>query len=95
MNAYSKISWVDAKTVRVQTDNGRDYWLCSSDGTVEFHYPRAQTGDPHGEYDLGRMYYDGTGVLRDQERGLALIRSAAAKGHRHAVRFLEHIESGP
>jgi TPR repeat protein len=73
--------------------NGRDYWLCSTDGTVEFHYPRAETGDPHGEYDLGRMYYDGAGVLQDQQRGLALIRSAAAKGYKQAVRFLERIES--
>ena len=90
----SKISWADVKTVRVEMKNGRDYWLCSIDGTVEFHYPRAEIGDRHAEYDLGKMYFDGAGVLPDRQRGLTLIRAAAAKGYNHAVRFLQGLEDG-
>lgn len=82
------IHWIDAKTVRVQHQNKRDYWLCTTDGELQFHYPRADQGDPHGQYDLGRMYCDGQWVLQDQARGLELIRAAAKQGFKHAIRFL-------
>lgn len=48
----------------------------------------AEKGDPHGEYDLGRMYLEGQWVLQDVDRGIELIRRAAGKGFRHAVGFL-------
>ncbi len=86
--ALGNIRWQDSDTLRVENKNGRDYWLCTTDGGSEFHYPRAEAGDPHGEYDLGRMYYDGQWVLQDKDRGLDLIKTAAAKGYRHAQRFL-------
>jgi TPR repeat protein len=89
--ALGEIRWVDCDTVRVQHKNGRDYWLCRMDGRVDFHYPRADAGDPHAEFDLGRMYYDGRCVLQDRERALKLIESAAAKGYKHAIKFLKGI----
>lgn len=84
-----EIGWVDATTVRVTHENGRDFWTCTTEGDLTFHYPRGEREDPHGEYDLGRMYLEGMHVLRDEARGLALIGRSAAKGFRHAVRFLE------
>lgn len=91
---FGRVEWADDRTVRVTQDNGRDYWLCSADGRAEFHYPRAERGDPAGEFALGRMYYEGTLVLQDRERGLGLVRSAAAKGDKHARAFLARV-AGP
>ncbi|MBX3435702.1 MAG: sel1 repeat family protein [Pirellulales bacterium] len=88
--ALGDIRWIDAHTIRVTHDNGRDFWTCTTGGQLAFHYPRADGGDPHGEYDLGRMYLEGQWVLPDHDRGLALIRAAADKGFAHAIRFLAH-----
>jgi hypothetical protein len=84
-----RIQWLDDRTVRITQRNGRDYWLCTTDGVPVLHYPRGESGDPHGEYDLGRIYLAGKLAPRNRERGLKLIQSAAAKGYAHAVRFLE------
>jgi TPR repeat protein len=89
---FGDITWLDDRTVKVTQDNGRDYWLCTSDGGVEFHYPRAESGAADGEFALGRMYFEGTVVLQDRERGLSLIRSAAAKGDKHALALLRRVE---
>lgn len=83
------IEWLDERTVKITQKNGRDYWTCTIDGDPTFHYPRAESGDPHGEYDLGRIYLSGRLIPLDRERGLKLIESAAAKGYAHAIRFLE------
>jgi hypothetical protein len=84
-----RIEWLDTRTVCITQKNGRDYWLCPVDGEPEFRYPRGESGDRHGEYDLGQIYLAGQWVPEDRERGLKLIESAAAKGYTHAVRFLE------
>jgi TPR repeat protein len=86
-----RIAWDDNETVRIGHRNARDYWLLSTAGSVAFHYPRAESGDAHGEFDLGLMYFEGRQVLQDRERGLNLIESAASKGYKHAVRFLERL----
>lgn len=86
------LRWVDDATVRVVQANGRDYWLCTADGQPAFHYPRAEQGDAHGEFDLGRMYHEGGLLPPDRERGLTLIRTAAQKGYPHALRFLQRLE---
>jgi len=90
--ALGHFGWLDASTVKVQHQNDRDYWLCGTDGSVTFHYPRAESGDPHGEFALGKMYYEGSLVLQDQARGLALIEAAAAKGYQHAINFLTAVQ---
>jgi hypothetical protein len=86
--ALGDIRWIDANTIRIQHQNERDYWLCTTDGDLQFCYPRADHGDPHGQYDLGRMYFDGQWVLQDRIRGLQLIEAAAQQGFKHAIRFL-------
>lgn len=88
-----KIRWEDQRTVRVEHQNGRDYWLCPVDGPWQFHYPRAERGDPHGSFELGRMYFEGRYVLRDQPRGLELIKFAADRGFKHAQNFLASVSS--
>jgi len=88
---FGSIAWIDNETVRVTQDNKRDYWDCTVSGQVDFHYPRAERGDASGEYALGRMYYEGTVVLQDCDRGLHLIQSAATKGNKHAIAFMARL----
>lgn len=83
-----KLSWLDAETVEVRQQNGRDYWLCKLNGQAEFHFPRAEQGDPHGQYQLGQLYIEGRFVPCDRARGLAWMRAAAQQGYGHAIRFL-------
>lgn len=91
--ALGDIRWVDNLTVRIQHQNGRDYWLCTTNGELSFFYPRADHGDPHGQYDLGIMYFEGQWVLQDQPRGIELIQAAATKGFKHAIKFLARQQS--
>jgi len=86
-----RIAWQDATTVRIEHHNGRDYWLCSTDGSPEFHYPPARDGNPQGVFSLGRMYYEGSFLLQDRTRGLELIESAAQQGDKHAQNYLRRI----
>lgn len=91
---FGEMRWTDAHTVQVTMKNGRDYWRCTADGLVEFHYPRAEGGDASGLYALGRMYMEGEIVLQDVERGMRLLREAAQKGDMHAQRYLERNAAG-
>lgn len=84
-----KVQWLDAETVQVTQQNKRDYWLCKVNGEAEFHFPRAEQGDPHGQYQLGQLYWEGRFVPRDRERGLEWMRAAAKQGYGHARRWLE------
>lgn len=45
----------------------------------------AESGDPAGEFGLGRMYADGLGVERDQDAALAWYRKAEAREHAPAI----------
>jgi hypothetical protein len=93
-SVLGRIGWQDRETVRVQLGNNRDYWLCTVDGSPEFHYPPAAAGNPQGVFALGRLYYEGTYVLQDPPRGLALIEEAAAKGDKHAQNYLRRVSQG-
>jgi hypothetical protein len=83
-----RIEWIDSSQVKITHANGRDFWICGLDGTLEFHHARAESGDSHGMFDLGRMYCEGRYVLRDTELGRQWMELAAQKGYRHAVNYL-------
>ncbi|MCD6051217.1 MAG: hypothetical protein K0Q55_2620 [Verrucomicrobia bacterium] len=83
-----KLAWISPTTLQITHGNGRDYWLCGTDGFLRFIYPRAERGDPHGLYDLGRMYLAGQYVLRDPAQGRKLIEEAARKGWPPAREYL-------
>jgi hypothetical protein len=84
-----RMNWLDNQTVRILHQNNRDYWTCGVDGSLAFHFPNAEDGNPQGLFQLGRLYDEGLYVLPDRERGLELIQQAAAAGYRHARRFME------
>jgi hypothetical protein len=86
-----RIEWQDNTSVKITHLNGRDYWICRTEGTVEFFYPRARNGDPHGLFELGRMYCEGRYVLRDLAQGRQLVEEAAEKGYAHAANYLRKL----
>ncbi len=62
---YGKLEWLDQTLVRLWDSNKRDYWDWNIEtDQLSFHYPRAERGDPHGQYDFARMYLAGIIVPR-------------------------------
>jgi hypothetical protein len=88
-----KLQWADERTVSISSTNGKDYWQCSLDGTVQYRSPKAEAGDPHAIFALGKLYHEGGLLLQDRRRGIDLIRQAAAMGFKHAVRYIDSVES--
>jgi hypothetical protein len=90
-----RIEWIDNTLVKITHQNDRDYWLCGADGSLDFFFPRAARGEPHGLFELGRMYCEGLYVLRDLVRGRTLVEAAARKGYHHAIQYLrKSVEPG-
>ena len=52
-----------------------------------FQYAASYFGDPNAQYDLARLYLDGTGVSRDTRQAARWFNLAAEKGH-HAAQAL-------
>lgn len=46
-----------------------------------FHYAASYFGDPDGQYNLGRLYMNGTGARRDARQAARWMKLAAEKGH--------------
>ncbi len=87
--ACAELHWLDATHVKIMQGNQRDYWRYDcSERKLQFHFPRAENGDPHGEYDLACLYLEGRFVEKDHERGLEWLRRSASKGYKHAARRL-------
>jgi Sel1 repeat len=90
--ACAKLEWVDENLVRMWQSNFRDYWDFQIDtNEITFHYPRAERGDPHGQYDLGNMYLDGYLVPRDRQQALLWLKRSADQGFSRAIQMLNSI----
>ncbi|MFC6336098.1 hypothetical protein GIR22_00440 [Pseudomonas sp. CCM 7891] len=89
------VEWVNDQTVRLFLANKRDYWeLDTTSKTVEFHFPRAESGDAHGQFDLAKMYVDGWIVEQDFEQARQWLERSAAQGFSRAVRLLQRMNDG-
>lgn len=64
------------------------YWLCTTEGAVEFHFGLADSDSAHHVYRNACILIDGSGVIPDRERGMLLLGRAAAMGYKHAQRRL-------
>jgi hypothetical protein len=92
-DACGSLVWLDEAHVRLTMKNGRDYWdVDLKSGQAQFHYPRAEKGDPHGQYDFGRMYLEGYLVNRDEVLARHWFSLAAANGFARARTALERLE---
>ena len=56
-----------------------------------FTVAATEFGDPHAQYNLGRMYLDGDGIPRDARRGARWLKLAADKSHVEAQAVLGHL----
>ncbi|UVM50338.1 SEL1-like repeat protein [Pseudomonas sp. B21-015] len=89
------VEWVDDQTVRLFQVNKRDYWeIDTTSQTVEFHFPRAESGDAHGQYDLAKMYIDGWIVEQDFEQARRWLERSVAQGFSRAVKLLQRMNDG-
>ena len=92
LGACGSLAWIDESHVRLTMKNGRDYWDADLNaGQAVFHYPRAEKGDPHGQYDFGRMYLEGYIVDRDESQSRHWFTLAAAQGFNRARTALERL----
>jgi uncharacterized protein len=56
-----------------------------------FHYAASYYSDPHAQYNLGRLYLDGTGVAQDPRQAARWFNLAAEKGHHPSQALLGHL----
>ena len=56
-----------------------------------FHTAASLYGDPNAQYNLARLYLDGTGVPVDARQAARWFNLAAEKGHRQAQALLGHL----
>ncbi|MBP9878306.1 MAG: sel1 repeat family protein [Alphaproteobacteria bacterium] len=68
-----------------ETEKRRDFQIA-----FEYFTRADHIGSPRGTFSLGICYYNGDGVLPDQNRGYVLIKSAAERGVRRARKWLKH-----
>jgi TPR repeat protein len=61
---------------------------------LTFHFPRAEKGDAHGQYELAIMYLNGRTVERDAEQAVYWLEKSATQNFRRAVRLLEKLLAG-
>lgn len=56
-----------------------------------FHYAASYFGDSNAQYNLARLYLEGTGVPQDARQAARWFNLAAEKGHHHAQALLGHL----
>lgn len=93
-SVLGKLVWQNEKTLLLFHLNKRDYWIIDIETKkVTFVFPRAESGDPHGQFDLGKMYYNGSTFLdKNEALGLSWIKKSADQGFKSAIKFLEKIK---
>lgn len=87
-----KLIWENNHIVRFYHTNKREYWeLNTEQRQVTFHYPRAESGDAHGQYDLAKMYLEGDLVEIDESKAIEWLQKSANQGFGRAKKLLEEL----
>ncbi|EDP9826660.1 SEL1-like repeat protein [Salmonella enterica subsp. enterica] len=70
--------------------NKKDYWFLElNKKTIDFHFERAEKGDPHGQYDLGIMYLYGNNFLaKDEKKAFYWLNKSAENGYVRALKYI-------
>lgn len=94
--ALGKFGWQDDRHALLWHKNRRDRWRLDVETLeVEFLYAPAEDGNPHGQYQLGKMYLDGAGITwveQDADRARYWLRKSADQGFARAKHLLEKLE---
>lgn len=85
--------WKSNELFCVYLYNQRDYWDITVNGQVEFHYPTAERGEVHGQYNLGKIYMEGDMLDNDLTKAKYWIEKAASQNFERAVWLLEKWDS--
>ncbi|MGO4705083.1 tetratricopeptide repeat protein [Microvirga sp. 2MCAF38] len=74
-------------------DGIKDSYVASNPGrAVEmFHYAASYFSDPNAQYNLARLYMEGTGVGKDERLAARWFNLAAEKGHHASQALLGHL----
>jgi TPR repeat protein len=94
-NAYSvikkdikKIEWINETTVKIYSALSTKYfWEININGSVNF--TNEDTNNAHQLYTLGQMYYSGTGIIQDKEKGIELIKKSAQMNYKHGINWIK------
>lgn len=92
--AAGKLAWQDDHHVILWHQNKRDFWrLDLRTSEVGFVYKPAEDGNPHGQYQLGKMYLDGgSWVERDETNARRWLQKSADQGFARAKSLLVRSE---
>lgn len=89
MNNIKRIEWESPSTVLVHRANEEDYWRVHLESSqVDFHCAHAESGHPHMQYVLAKMYLQGQVVLKDEALGMHWMRESAKNGYSRAISYL-------
>lgn len=88
---FSKIITAN-DTIEIKRTGTDDKWkINTKSNTIEYISHRAQKNDPHGTYDLGKMYRDGNLIGVDLDKARMLLQKAADLGYSRAIKELENL----
>jgi TPR repeat protein len=71
--------------------NKRDYWIYRTDNNLlSFYFHRAESGQAHGQYELGKMYLNGWDKHSpDLQMAKYWLGKSAEQGYSRAVKIIE------
>jgi len=93
-NILGGFIWENEDIIKLTNSNKRDFWQCATYILKnEFHYQRAEGEDAHGQYDLGLMYLEGTGVLQSKEKAIFWLKKSAEQKFGRALKLLEKLNN--
>jgi hypothetical protein len=87
-----EMEWINENAVRIYYIIGalksskKYYWEINVNGTVNFD--NTNKNDPQEIYNLGIIYCEGRGVIKDLEKGLELIKKSAEMGYKHGKNWI-------
>ena len=91
--AAGKLAWQDDRYAQLWHSNKRDLWRIDTETLqVGFLYAPAEDGNPHGQYQLGKMYLEGdlwVGV--DPVKARYWLAKSADQGFARAKRLLKEL----
>lgn len=85
---------VEDPECRRYNEEARYYYNIKEDFKKAFElFKKASVGSPRAKYNLGYLcYYSGLGTLRDEKKGIELIKESAAEGYKKAIELLEKLK---
>ncbi|USQ96572.1 tetratricopeptide repeat protein [Caulobacter sp. RL271] len=91
--AAGKLVWEDDRHAWLWHSNKRDGWRIDTETLqVHFLYAPAEEGNPHGQYQLGKMYLNGDDwVGVDPVKARHWLGKSADQGFARAKRLLEDL----